>query len=72
LYSLIRDFDENDKLTDKQITKIQYQCIYLRKAYEVAIQYMNGITWVQSIRKAIEDLSDKGIIIVKNDKTIRK
>ena len=72
LYSLIRDFDENDKLTDKQITKIRYQCIYLRKAYEVAIQYMNGITWVQSIRKAIEELSDQGIIIVKNDKTIRK
>jgi hypothetical protein len=39
------DDDNTTKLTAKQERRIVTQCLYLRKAYEIAVQCMNAWTW---------------------------
>ena len=45
--------------------------LYLKNAYECALQYMNKFTWKQCITMAIDKLSDTGINNIRNEKTIR-
>ena len=37
--------DEVNNISNKGMTHLRMQFMYLRKAYEVALQYMNGNAW---------------------------
>ena len=49
---------------------MRYKCLYLRKAYELAIQFMSAKTWIGCIDMAISEISDIGIQYIKNGKTL--
>ena len=61
-----------DELSSKQKEHLRYQCLYLRKAYEIAIQFMSAKTWTECIIMAISELADIGIQFIKNEKTVRQ
>ena len=46
LCTLIDDIDNIDELTVKQASDIRKKCMYLRKAYEYAIQKMNKVSLI--------------------------
>ena len=72
LLSLIDDDNiDIDDLSNDQRQNICYQCIYLRKAYETALQFMNSLSWTKCIDTAILELSHQGIFHFKNEKSIR-
>jgi hypothetical protein len=48
------DDDNTTKLTAKQERHIVTQCLYLRKAYEIAVQCMNAWTWKECCAEAIK------------------
>ena len=64
----IEDFDD---LTGKQVTNLRLDCLFLKKAYEIALQRMNEYTWTQCIFMAIKELEDCGIRYVITDKPVR-
>jgi hypothetical protein len=63
--------DNTTKLTAKQERRIVTQCLYLRKAYKIAVQCMNAWTWKECCAEAIKSLRDCGINYVGNEVTIR-
>ena len=72
LLSLIDDDDiDIEDLLNDQRQNLRYQCIYLRKAYETAMQFMNSLSWTKCIDIALLELSDQGIFHFKNEKAIR-
>jgi hypothetical protein len=50
--------DRTTQLTAGQERKIVTQCLYLRKAYEIAAQCMNSWTWKECCTEAIKSLRD--------------
>jgi hypothetical protein len=73
LETIIEDWvaDNNATLlTAKQERRIVTQCLYLRKAYEIAVQRMNAWTWKECCAEAIKSLHDCGINYVSNERTI--
>ena len=64
--------DNINKTTRKQEQRLRMQFLYLRKLYELALQYMNTSTWLVCICCAIQELSDNGIISVKNEQIVRR
>ena len=72
LMSLVDDNIDMDDLSSNQKQHLRYQCIYLRKSYEIALQYMNTYTWTQCINVALVELCDQGIVNIKCDRTIRE
>jgi hypothetical protein len=75
LETIIEDWvtDNNATLlTAKQERRIVTQCLYLRKAYEIAVQRMNTWTWKECCAEAIKSLHDCGINYVGNEPTIRR
>jgi hypothetical protein len=59
-------------LTTKQERRIVTQCLYLRKAYEIAVQRMNAWTWKECCVEAIKLLRDCGISYVRHERTIQR
>jgi hypothetical protein len=57
-------------LNARQQQRLVTQCLYLPKAYENAIQYMNAWTWHKCCEEAIESIRDLGISYICNEKTI--
>ena len=72
--TIIEDWnnDGTTKLTSKQERRLVTQCLYLRKAYEIAVQCMNAWTWKECCAEAIKSLRDCGINYVGNEETIRR
>jgi hypothetical protein len=66
------DDDNTTKLTAKQERRIVTQCLYLWKAYEIAVQCMNAWTWKECCAEAIKSLCDCVINYVGNEVTIRR
>lgn len=52
--------------------KLRHQCLYLRQAYEVALQFMNKKTWKECCMRAIEELASVGVTAIINDKALRR
>ena len=71
LVSLLTDVDSVDKLSSYQKQHLRFDCIYLKKLYEVAIQNMNSWTWQQCAQAAIAELNDAGFNHIKNERTLR-
>jgi hypothetical protein len=71
--TVIKDGDaDKTPLNARHQQRIVAQCLYLRKAYENAIQHMNAWTWHKCCEEAIESIRDLGIAYVCNEKTIRR
>ena len=70
----ITENGDSDKspLDARQQQRIVTQCLYLRKAYENAIQYMNAWTWHKCCEEAVQSIRDLGISYICNEKTIRR
>ena len=60
------------KLEYKKRNCIRYRCMYLRKLYKNALQYMNSITWKECARKSISELADEGVNYIKDNKSLRR
>ena len=71
LLSILHDVKEVSELSSTQIQYLRYSCLYLRKAYENAVQYMNSLSWIQCIENAIKEMHDIGIYHITNEKTVR-
>ena len=52
---------------DHQKQHLRFDCIYLKKVYEIAIQNMNSWTWKQCAEAAIAELNDAGFSHIKNE-----
>ena len=50
---------------------LRQKCMYLKKAYEIAVEKMNSITWGKCCSLAILELADMGIEVFKNFQTIQ-
>ena len=72
LISLLEDDINFVDVLTHQKQHLRYQCIYLRKCYEISLQYMNEKTWTECIKMALVELSDQAILYIMNDKTIRE
>ena len=57
---MLCDNGESGNMTNKCMTHLRMQFMYLRKAYELAIQFMNQKTWKQCCEICIEYLEDNG------------
>ncbi len=62
--------DGTTKLTSKQEHRLVTQCLYLRKAYKIAVQCMNGWNWKECCAEAIKSLRYCGINYVGKEETI--
>ena len=60
LVSLLHAVESVDRLSSFQKQHLRFDCIYLKKAYEIAIQNMNSWTWKQCAQAAIAELNDVG------------
>ena len=72
LLALIDDNIDIEDLSNFQRQNLRYQCTYLCKAYEIALQYMNTFSWTKCIQMALAEISDSGVFHIKNEKTIRQ
>ena len=72
LLQLLHDVKDTTILSNNQKNTLRHQCLYLKKAYEIALQCMNTITWQDCATKAIEMLADVGINTVTSSRTIMK
>ena len=68
---LLDDIKIINDITSKQRQSIRMYCMYLKKAYELALQYICVQKWKTCIRLAINELADVGITDIKDEKTIR-
>jgi hypothetical protein len=71
--TIIKDWltDNNATLyTAKQEAHIVKQCLYLQKAYAIAVQWMNAWSWKECCAEAIKLLHDCGINYISNEQTI--
>ena len=71
LQSLVDGCDDISSLSVKKREHLRIRCIYMRKCYETAMQYMNQKTWNECISIAISELSDQGINYIHSQKPIR-
>ena len=71
LTHLLIDVADINNISSHQRQTIRQQCMYLRKAYEVAIQKMNSSTWSECVKIAIDELADCGIVSIKKHRTIQ-
>ena len=71
LLALLPEVKDLSEPSDKQKENIRLQCMYLRTAYTIALQYMNTITWKECCRRAIIEVDEYGIQYICNEKTIR-
>ena len=69
---MVAGLDTVSKLTTKQKEKLRIQCLYLKQAYEIAIQKMNGNTWSECCNMAIEEIETIQITKVGNEKNFWK
>jgi hypothetical protein len=69
--TIMEGCDDNNttKLTAKQERRIVTQCLYLQKAYEITVQYMNAWTWKECCAEAIKSLWNN---YVGNEVTIQR
>jgi hypothetical protein len=67
--TIIEDWNDDSatQLTAKQERRIVTRCLYLRKAYEIAVQFMNLWTWKECCAVAIKSLRDCGMNYVRNE-----
>ena len=72
LIGIIDGINSIDELSSSQRQQIRFDCLYLRKAYEVAVQNMNQITWKDCIIIAIDEMKDGGFNHIKKEKDIRR
>ena len=72
LLSIISDVDDINELTNTQRKILRFQNIYLSKAYELALQHMNDLTWTKVTQLAVDELNDCGMSDIKNEQTIRR
>ena len=56
------------ELNSTQRQHIRYDCLYLKKTFEVALQHMNICSWGKCIAIAISKLSDAGLKHIKSEK----
>ena len=61
-----------EALTSDAKQFLRQKCMYLKKAYEIAVQKMNSITWGKCCSLAILELADMGIEVFKNFQTIQR
>jgi hypothetical protein len=61
--TIIKDWNNDctTQLTARQERRIVTQCLYLRKAYGIAVLCMNAWTWKECCAEAIKSLRDRGI-----------
>ena len=71
LCTLVSDVESINDFNSKQKESIRKKCLYLRKSYEIALQYMNKLTWKKCCQLAIDELEDDGIYYAKNEKNLR-
>ena len=71
LVTLLHDVECVDELSSYQKQHLRFDCVYLKKAYEIAIQNMNSWTWKECCLRAIAELSDAGFSHIKNERTLR-
>ena len=64
--------DEVNNISNKGMTHLRMQFIYLRKAYEIALQYMNGNTWKECCEMSIMQLDDNGTTYISSPLTLMK
>ena len=74
LILLVKDAPDDivDTFSSTAKERMRYQCMYLRKAYEIAIQRMNVYNWLECCSLAVTELKDIGINYIKNGRTIMK
>ena len=65
------DAKEVGDMTSHQKHIIRTRCLYLLKAYELALQRMNRLTWSGCISLAVSQLKDNGIEYLKSERVIR-
>jgi hypothetical protein len=68
LIGIIDGIDSIKELSSSQRQQIRFDCLYLRKAYEVTVQNMNKFTWKDCIIIAIDEMKDVGFNHIKNEK----
>ena len=71
LFDQTHDNSELGSLTVKARKIIRLKCMYLRKAYEIAIQHMNQKTWGECCTLAVAELKDVGIDYITQGRTIQ-
>ena len=59
-------------ITTKGRQYLRMQFIYLRKAYELLLQYMNSKTWAECYQLCIDNLEDNGINYLRSKVTLTK
>ena len=70
--TLIQTYMDINKLTSLTKRRFRYQCIYLSKAYEIALQKMNSYTWLECCNQAVKEVNDVGIIYISSARTVTK
>ena len=72
LLHLIKDSNVIEEITVSAREIIRYKCLYLRKAYEIAVQKMNTITWGECCSQAVNELCNIGISFITYGRTIQR
>ena len=72
LGTLVSDMDNIFELTNNKRTALRNMCLYLKKAYKIALQHMNSKTWKECCHMCVVELDDAGIHFIKNEKSVRR
>ena len=59
-------------MRSKEKRHLRMQSIYLKKVYELALQYMNNKTWRECCKMCIDILSGNDVNYIKSDQIIMK
>ena len=68
----LSDTDDTGVLTNKGMTHLRMQVVYLRTAYELAIQLMSQKTWKECCQLCIDAIVDLGTNYCKDKISIMK
>ena len=70
LLSLCDTINDLEDITAKARQHLRYKCMYIKKAYEIALQKMNQLTWHECCKLAVEEVNDIGVNYITGWKTI--
>jgi hypothetical protein len=60
-------------LDARQLLALSHKCMYLRKAYTLALlnKMPGGATWISSCAEAVKQMNDMGLVTIINERSIR-
>ena len=69
---LVSNTSDISTITNKGMTHLRMKFVYLQKAYELAIQYMNKKTWKECCELCIQSCEDNGTTYCRNTLSVMR